>query len=100
MIDVADEGTRLRHANPVIPVEGSGYRVGALGQRVGIAPLLLAERMYFLDLPDGAALDHLNGGLVLAGGINLDAHLRGPIPLAPHGRNHGDLCDAPRPRLF
>ena len=100
MIDIEDEGTRLRHTDPVIPVECGGDGVGALGQRIGIAPLLFAERMHFLDLADGAALDQLDGGLVLAGGMNLDAHLGDQVLLLRHGGEHVDFVDAVRHGLL
>src|ERR1035437_4126115 len=75
MVGIADEGTQRRDADPVIPVERGRYGGGALGQRIGIAPLFLAEGMHFLDLADDAGADQLDGGLVLAAGMNLDAHL-------------------------
>src|SRR6185369_1910386 len=48
VIDIEDKWTRLRHTDPVVPVECGWYGVGALGKRIGIAPLLFAERVHFL----------------------------------------------------
>ena len=56
--------------------------------------------MDFLDLADGAVLDQLHGSLVLARGMDLDAHLGDQILLARHGGEHVDFVDAVRHGLL
>ena len=96
MVDIADERPRLGDADPVVPVESGGHRVGALRQGIGIAPLLFAPGVHFFDLADGAALHQLDGGLVFAAGVNLNAHLGDQLLLARECGEHADLVDAVR----
>ena len=60
----ADKRTFRADADPMIPVEARRNRIDAARLRLGIAPLLAAPGVDFLDLADDTVLHHLNGGAV------------------------------------
>ena len=81
------KGRGCGDAEPVVPVEGGGHRVGAVGQRVGVAPLLLAPGMDFLDLADGAGSGSAATAVLYSRArVDLDAHLGDEVLLARRTR--------------
>ena len=79
---VADERAHGGYADPLIPIEAFGDGIGALGHGTGVTPFFTAPGMDLGDLADAQLLDSLDGGLVFAGAMDLNAHL-GHQSLAP-----------------
>ena len=72
---VADERALGGDAQPFIPIEFGGRGVCGGGHLAVVAPLFAAPCVDFFDFPDGSGLHEHDGGAVLGGAVNLDAHL-------------------------
>ena len=100
MVNILHKRARLRHPDPVIPIQRRGNRVRLVLQGSRVAPLLLAPGVNFLDFADGAAAYQLHRRSILLGGVNLDAHLRDQMFLVRDCFQLADLVDAVRERFL
>ena len=83
--------TLLGHAEPKIPVQLLGYRVGSIGTRMFVSPMLAAPTVDFLHLADRRRLDRRHDLAVNLVRVDLDPHLRDRLLLARRARTRRAL---------
>ena len=87
MVVALDEGSFRGDAEPEVPVQIRGNLVFLRGLGLRVAPRFAAPRVDFFHLANRAIVDQLHHELVLAGRVNLNAHLRDELLL---GRELGE----------
>ena len=100
MIDSRLERTRLADANPAVPVERWRHRVGAVRNRVGVAPRLVAERVDLANLADRTLANQPLGDELRLVRRDLDAHLRRQVGLPCVEREDARFAGRQRQRLL
>jgi hypothetical protein len=100
VIDRRLERPRLAHADPAIPVEPPGHRVGARRNGIRVAPGFVAEGVDLADPADRAIADQLLGDELRLVRRDLDPHLRDEIRLTGLEREDPGFANRQGERLL